>query len=220
MRSRLFLHLLIILFSLVFPSSYLWFIVLMLIVNCIICFFCIVHIYWLLLLSLRNRYLDIDEIDLYSGISSKLMFLALAIPGVRDAFRYNPFHEIGGIYYWYFLIGPGYAYTLPFELYIVQIPYLIYGFMTGDWMGLGGNTGVILLMAANITIISLYVSLLYWKSQYRKPVAKALFLFGIVINILVLFFLSHSPLVYFTLIHLMYLALNAYRIHKIYKGNI
>ena len=167
-------------------------------------------IFWLLILPLKDRYLDIDEIDLYAGISSKLMLLTLALLGLWAIFR-HPFYKIGDIYSWYILSGSGYAYTLPFEAYIVEIPYLIYGFMTGHWGGLGDNIGMILVIAANLIILSLYIILLYWKREYRVGAAKIIFVCGVLANVIIVFIYPYGALIY-----LLYLLINLSRLHSLF----
>jgi len=216
MRSRLFLHGLLLLLSLVVPLFF--YILSSLNVGDALYTMLFLHspfIFWLLLLPLKKRFLDIDEIDLYAGISSKLMFLAVALPGMRAAFRYHPFQDIGWFYYWYmFVAGSGYAYTLPFEAYIIGIPYLIYGFATGSWKLLGQILPS-LLIVSNLAVLSLYIILLYWKKGYRRGAAKIIFISGVIANIVSLPFIS-AMFISYSLIYLPYLFLNLYRVHSIF----
>ncbi len=210
-KKGLFLHGLLLLLSLFIPLFF--FILLSLSVGGALYEMLFLHspfIFWLLMLSLRGRYLDIGEIDLYAGISSKLMFLTVALLGLWAVFR-HPFHEIGDVYYWYILSGSGYAYTLPFEVYIVEIPYLIYGFMTGDWRGLGDNIGMMLVIAFNLIMLSLYLSLLYWKREYRAGAAKIIFVCGVLANIIIVFIYIYGALIY-----LLYLLINLSRLYSIF----
>ena len=171
--------------------------------------------YWLLLLPLKNRYLDIDEIDLYAGVSSKLMFLAVALPGMRDAFRYHTFNNIEGIYFVYTYLGSSYAYTLPFEFYIAGVPYLIYGFATGTWR-IFVSFFPSLLIVSNLAVLSLYLTLLYRKKGYGHVAAKIIFICGVIANIITLFFISATIFILFTPFHLSYLLLNLYRLHGLF----
>ena len=174
-------------------------------------------IYWLVLLPLRNRYLDIDEIDFYAGGSSKLMFLAVALPGMRDAFHYHTFHNIEGIYFVYTYMGSAYAYTLPFEFYIARVPYLIYGFATVTWR-IFVSFFPSLLIISNLAVLSLYLTLLHRKKGYRHVAAKIIFICGVIANanIITLFFISATIFIVFAPIHLPYLLLNLYRLHNIF----
>ncbi len=172
-------------------------------------------IFWLLISPLKGRFLDIEEMDLYAGISSKLMFLTMAIPNIGAVFPHHPIYNVGETYFWYIFSGSGYAYTLPYEYFIIFIPVLIYGFATRNWNMLGGQTGPLLLVLSNLGILSLYLILLYWKKKYRITVAKILFTSSIIIQTIILFLISATPLVYNSLTQLLYLALNAYRLSEV-----
>ncbi len=88
-EGRLYLHGLLLLLSLFIPLFF--FMLLSLNVGNALYTMLFLHnpfIFWLLILPLKDRFLDIEEIDLYAGVSSKLMFLTIALPGIRDAFRH------------------------------------------------------------------------------------------------------------------------------------
>ena len=213
MRSekRLYLHGLLLLLSLSIPLSFLM--LYSLNVGNALYTMLFLHspfIFWLLILPFKDRYLDIDEIDLYAGISSKLMLLTVALVGMWAVFPRASF-KIGEVYAWYILFGSGYAYTLPFEDYIVRVPYLIYCFMTRNWRGLGDNIGMMLVIVSNLIILSLYIILLYWKKEYRVSVAKIIFISGVIANITIIFIYLYA-----TPINLPYLLLNLYRLHSVF----
>ncbi len=168
-------------------------------------------IFWLLLLPLKGRFLELGEIDLYAGVSSKLIFLGpLLFSGDSYFLKYQ-------VYPGFAFLASGYAYTMPLEIYIKWFLSFLYYLITGHFIILDRDIDQILNSILSLSILALYLTLLYWRRQYRKTVAKAFFIFSIVVNMLVLFFISLTPMVYYTLIYLIYLALNAYRVKEIYK---
>ena len=202
MGRGVFLHLVLLLLSLFIPLSFLMFGLLGNPYGYVL-FLHSPFIFLLCMLPLRDRFLEWDEIDLYAGVSSKLMFLPLLFLGLVAPLD-NPIFNPLETYFWYMVMGSGYAYTLPFEMFLVYIPYSIYGFATGRWRPLY-VVGDYLLLLSNLAILSLYIVLLYWRRRYREGVSKIIFVCGVIANLVLVFIFgfSISPL-----IHLFYLLVN------------
>jgi len=139
-------------------------------------------IFLLLMLPFRNRFIDLEEIDLYAGLSSKMLFIVPILTSQAQHFYWR-YYFMGYIFY----LAPVYGFITPFEL----IPPILLTMVTGDLSFLGNDP---LIIFFSIIFLTIYIYTLYFAQRnYRKLIFKFVYVASMTINIFFLIITLTAP---------------------------
>jgi hypothetical protein len=134
------------------------------------------------MLPFKNRFIDLDEIELYAGLSSKMIFVAPILISQSQDFYWRYYFEYYTLY-----LSPVYGFITPFEL----IPSIILTIITGDLSFLTNDQLIIFL---SIIFLAMYIYTLYFaKPSYRKVTFKFVYTASIIVNLFILVITITAP---------------------------